>query len=102
MNFNTEQAQKNRKVKKTKSEYTQKDLHIRLIALLIRRGFGGHNTLHYLTKVENMGFVDAVLHLSGSTAPALQSDIESKPRDPPPKLPFILPDANRNNDRVYA
>ena len=49
-----------------------------------------------------MGFVDAVETLTERTAPTHQSVAIPQPRGSPPKAPFILPDANRNNDRMYA
>ena len=66
------------------------------------RGFGGYNSLDYLIKVEGMGFVDAVETLTGKSAPVYPQATAVKSRASPPKRPFKLPEANRNNDRVYV
>ena len=47
-----------------------------------------------------MDFVSAVEHLTGKAIPLSQKVNPPKPRAPP--KPFKLPEANRNNDRVYA
>ena len=66
------------------------------------RGVGGVGALDFLIKVEGMGFVDAVEHLTGRsiTLPAPQKASPPKTRAPP--KPFKLPEPNRNADCVYA
>ena len=66
------------------------------------RGFGGASALDFLIKVEGMGFVGAVESLTGRTAPIYQRAVLPQSRASPPKRSFVLPDVNRNNDRVYA
>jgi len=83
------------------------------------RDFGGHSVLDYLIKVQGMGFVDAVLSLSGGVMIAIDNssvmdnsavmgnstiDDEMPPKatkSPPPK-PFKPPKPSTNNNRVYA
>ena len=70
------------------------------------RELGGRSALDYLVKVKGMDFVDAVLSLTGSTAPLYQRKtlprMNSPPKQENPPKPFKLPRANINNDRVYA
>ena len=69
------------------------------------RGFGGHSALDYLVKVQGVGFVDAVLSLTGGYAYEKLEYRKTLPKmnsPPKPKKPFILPKASTNNDRAYA
>lgn len=61
------------------------------------RGYGGVSALDYLVNVENMPFVEAVQYMCGCARYAA-------PRSIPDRLPkqreFVLPQKNKDNDRV--
>jgi hypothetical protein len=68
------------------------------------RNIGGYSALDFLVKVRGMGFIDAVLHLSGDSAAyeAMPLPVAVPLKQTKPSNPFALPPANANNDRVYA
>jgi len=64
------------------------------------RGIAGATALDYLVKVQGVGFVDAVERLTGAGSLAISRSLPLKDNSPP-KV-FALPEANTNNDRVFA
>lgn len=63
------------------------------------RGYGGVSALDYLLKVREMDFVSAVQLLNNSMGYIPPPPVYTT--KPPEKKPFLLPEANENNDRVF-
>lgn len=63
------------------------------------RGYGGVSALDYLVKVRGMDFVKAVRHLCGCVGYAAPRSI---PEHLPKQRDFVLPQRNKDNDRVIV
>ena len=64
------------------------------------RGIGGRSALDYLIKVRGMTFPDAVIQIDGQTATA--SPAPSRKYEPAEPKKLLLPENNKNNNRVIA
>jgi len=61
------------------------------------RGYGGVSALDYLVMVENMPFVEAVQYMCGCAKYAAPRSV---PDQQPKQREFVLPQKNKDNDRV--
>lgn len=66
------------------------------------QGIGGKNVIDYLIKVRGYGFVDAVRRLAGEDYSAVATRSPPKSKPPPERKPFVMPQRNRDNERVVA
>ena len=68
------------------------------------RGIGGGTAITFLTQVENMSYVDAVLSLCGKQYGEIRRDISHITTNPEPPKPknLIVPNANDTAKHVFA
>ncbi len=68
------------------------------------RGIAGGTAITFLTKVENMSYVDAVLYLCGEQYSAIRTNIINNTLPPEPTKPkdLIIPPANNTEKHAFA
>lgn len=64
------------------------------------RGIGGRSALDYLIKVRGMTLPEAVMRIDGQSV--VEPPVPSKAREPAEPRRLLLPEKNKNNDRVAA
>ncbi|MCG9968395.1 DUF3991 and toprim domain-containing protein [Pelotomaculum terephthalicicum JT] len=64
------------------------------------RGIGGRSALDYLIKVRGMTLPEAVIQIDGQAV--VEPPVPSKAREPAEPRRLLLPEKNKNNDRVAA
>lgn len=64
------------------------------------RGIGGRSALDYLIKVRGMTLPEAVIQIDGQVA--ITPPVPAKAQEPTQPRKLLLPEKNKNNDRVIA